>query len=348
MNTSIERFRQNEAVWDLFTRKEEYSPVTLDQYGRFIHSFSSYHDIQTPLVSKFLLETGSDISYPDDKPFAVCLTHDVNEIYPPFSHVLRSSLTHMRDRRIGELRDLWCWKYAGREHSPYLKFKEIMNLEERYEARSSFFVLASDEDIRRFRYHIEDLDAELGEMVDRGWEVGLHGGYYAYDEVQVLQQEKNRLERVLGRNVIGYRNHFLRFKVPDTWRHLVHAGFKYDTTLGYPDAVGFRNGMCHPHRPVDLADEGAVLNILEIPMIIMDDTLFGSVKSMNEAWVVTKRLIDVVESCRGTLTLNWHSQNLACPFLKSYSRLYERILNYCSEKNAWMASGEDIWRWWTG
>jgi len=26
--------------------------------------------------------------------------------------------------------------------------------------------------------------------------------------------------------------------------------------------------------------------------------------------------------------------------------IYEKILNYCYEKGAWMASGEEIWKWW--
>jgi hypothetical protein len=159
--------------------------------------------------------------------------------------------------------------------------------------------------------------------------------------------EKHRLERVLGRPVVGYRNHYLRFKIPNTWRHLEQAGFRYDTTLGYPDALGFRNGMCHPYHPVDLNNGEAVLNILEIPMIIMDASLAGLVESYDEAWSLTKGLIDIVEASRGTLTLNWHTNRLANPSFKSESRLYKRILDYCFERNAWLTSGEELWRWWT-
>ena len=51
--------------------------------------------------------------------------------------------------------------------------------------------------------------------------------------------------------MIGYRNHYLRFKLPETWKYLADAGFEYDTTLGYSNALGYRNGMCHPFRPYD-------------------------------------------------------------------------------------------------
>jgi peptidoglycan/xylan/chitin deacetylase (PgdA/CDA1 family) len=237
------------------------------------------------------------------------------------------------------------WRYKGKENSPYWNFKEIMQLEEKYGAKSSFYFLAIDRDIRRFRYNIEDLENELGFIVDKGWEVGLHGGYYAYNSLEEMEKEKRRLEKVLGKDVIGYRNHYLRFKVPDTWELLAKAGFKYDTTFGYEDIVGFRNGMCHPFEPFNL-NSNKEINILEIPLIIMDGALFGSAKSFEEAWETTRRLIDTVEKYKGVITLLWHSNNFNCAFRDKFIKLYEKILKYCYDKNAWMTSGNAIWRWW--
>jgi len=206
-------------------------------------------------------------------------------------------------------------------------------------------LLATDSDIRRFRYDIEDLEGELGRIVDRGWEVGIHGGYYAYNDLEEIMREKERLERALGRKVVGYRNHYLRFCVPDSWKILEKAGFEYDTTLGYPDTVGFRNGMCHPFRPYNLRTDMEV-NMLEIPMVIMDGTLFDSVRSYDEAWEVAKRLIETVAECHGVLTLNWHSNSFNCSFKTSWSRLYEKILSYCHERDAWMSSIQNFVDWW--
>ena len=189
------------------------------------------------------------------------------------------------------------------------------------------------------------LEGELGRIVDREWEVGLHGGYYACNDLEEIAREKGRLEQVLGRKVTGYRNHYLRFQVPDSWEILEKAGFRYDTTLGYPDMVGFRNGMCHPFWPYNLRTNMEV-GILEIPMVIMDVTLFNSTRSYSEAWQMAKALIDTVVSCHGVLTLNWHSNSFGCPFRGSWSRLYEKILQHCDSKNAWMTSGIEICKWW--
>jgi peptidoglycan/xylan/chitin deacetylase (PgdA/CDA1 family) len=341
MNHIYEKIRQHEDLWDLYTRKEEYTHQQLDQYGCFIPAYSARQEILEPSVSRFLIDEGYDIAYPDNKQFAVCLTHDVDEIYPPLTHTLLSTLTCLMVLDINGLKRQAFWKLYGKERSPYWNFQEIMDLEEKYGARSSFYFLATNSDVKRFRYNIEDLEGELGRIVDHGWEVGLHGGYYSYMDPKEILLEKERLEQVLGRKVTGFRNHYLRFKVPDSWEALTKAGFEYDTTLGYNDIVGFRNGMCHPFKPYNLYTDKEI-NILEIPLALMDGTLFNSVGSYDGAWKMTKRLIDTVASCCGVLTLNWHTNSFNCPFRDSYPRLYENILAYCHEKGAWMTCGEEI------
>jgi len=339
------KIRQHEDLWDLYTRKEEYTPQQLDQYGCFIPDYSSRQEILEPSVSRFLKGEGLNIAYPDNKQFAVCLTHDVDEIYPPLTHTLLSTMTSLKGLDIKGLKRQAFWKLNGKERSPYWNFQEIMDLEEKYSARSSFYFLATNADIRRFRYNIEDLEGELDKIVDRGWEVGLHGGYYAYNNLTQILIEKERLERVLGRKVTGYRNHYLRFKVPDSWEILVKAGFEYDTTLGYNDIVGFRNGMCHPFRPYNLRTDRES-NILEIPLAIMDNTLFESVRSYDEGVALIKRVVDTVKLYKGVLCVNWHSNSLNCPFKQKWDILYKFLLDYCYKRGAWMTSGERICTWW--
>jgi len=156
MLQSYNALRQHGELWDLYTRKEEYSPWRLDQHGCFPFADSSYQNIFEPVVSKILRDNGFEIEYPDKREFAVCLTHDVDEIYPPFKHTLLSSLTYLKKLNFGGLRKQIFWKLHGKEKSPYWNFREIMDLEEKYGACSSFYFLATDADINRFRYDIED------------------------------------------------------------------------------------------------------------------------------------------------------------------------------------------------
>ncbi len=345
MFNPIDVLQQDRNLWDLYTRKEEYSPQQLNRYELFIHAYSANQNILEPTVSKYLVSNGYEVEYPDHQQFAVCLTHDVDEIYPPHKHTLLSFLTCLKKLDFDGVKQQVCWNRYEKKKSPYWNFQEIMDLEEKYDARSTFYFLATNSDIRRFRYDIEDLEIVLGQIIDKEWEIGLHGGYYAYNDLKEILRERGRLEQVLGKKVVGYRNHYLRFRVPDSWEILEKAKFKYDTTLGYSDMVGFRNGMCHPFRPYNLRTSTEI-NILEIPMAIMDVTLFNSAKSYDEAWAMTRRLIDTVASCHGVLTLNWHSNNFSCPFRWSWPQLYEKILQYCSNKNAWMTSGIEIYKHW--
>ena len=114
--------------------------------------------------------------------------------------------------------------------NPLCNFGDIMALEGKYDAKSSFYFLTLNKGDLDFNFKVDDFEREIGNIDDNGWEVGLHGGHNAYTNLEEIKEKKKRLENVLGKKVIGYRNHFLKFKVPDTWELLSKAEFKYDKT----------------------------------------------------------------------------------------------------------------------
>ncbi|AKB76709.1 hypothetical protein MSHOH_0226 [Methanosarcina horonobensis HB-1 = JCM 15518] len=345
MRAMHELLKQKAGIWDLFTRKEEYHSNKLDEHGRFLFAEEYMRNASKPEVSRYLVENGMEIEFPENKTFAVCLTHDMDDIYPPLSHSLLSSSCCLKNLDFRGLATQFLWKFRGSEYSPYLNFSKIMDLEEDFGAKSSFYFIASREDPNRFRYDIEDLESRLGEISDRGWEAGLHGGYYSYDSSEAIKNEKERLEKVLGKKVLGFRNHYLRFKTPETWESLAEAGFSYDSTFGFSESVGFRNGMCHPFRPYNV-NKDREIDILEIPLTLMDVALFKTSRSFEEAWRRTKDLIDTTARLNGVITLLWHNFVFGCNFRDDWIKLYEKALHYCYDKGAWMTSGEEIYRWW--
>jgi len=327
----------------MFTRREEYNSPILDQYDRFPYYLSEHRNILEPEVSRFLIEKGLKVEYPEGKKFAVCLTHDIDAVYPYTSSlsVMYNAAKSLKERKIKNAFKMLL-NNINKRWNPWWNFNDIMTLEEKYRAKSSFYFLVLDKRDLDFNFRIDDLESELENITDNGCEVGLHGGHNAYNNLDEIKEKKKRLERVLGKKIVGYRNHYLRFKVPDTWELLSKAGFKYDTTFGYADCVGFRNGMCHPFKPFNL-DTNEEIDILEIPLTIMDDTLFKYMKlDMKGAWRVAKLLIDIVKKRNGIITILWHNTYMVGENL----RFYERILKYCYEKDAWMTSGEEIWKWW--
>ena len=336
----IDKIRAETEMWDLFTKKEEYNPLFLDQYERFPYYLSKHRDVMDPILSKYLIDHGLDPKYPDGKKFAVCLTHDIDVIKQTITNCAFESV---KSTIRGDYKNSLQYTISGldKKQHPYRDFERIMEIEDKYGAKSSFYFLALKPEERDYNYDLEEISDEIRDISDNGWEVGLHGGHESYNNIKVTVQEKKILEDIIGKKVVGYRNHYLKFKIPDTWEMLSEAGFKYDTTFGYADCAGFRNGMCHPFKPFNL-NTGKEIDILEIPLVIMDRTFSRDYMRLDfeGAWKLTKLLINRVEQYNGVITILWHNNFMTGEYLK----FYEKILKYCSDKNAWMTSGEEIFR----
>jgi peptidoglycan/xylan/chitin deacetylase (PgdA/CDA1 family) len=333
-----EILQKDPAIWALFTRMEEYQSTIRDKYDRFSYYASNDRDIFEPKASEYLVKNGFSLEYPENKPFAVCLSHDIDELYKTNGTKVFEALVQLRDSRLS----------AGKESLaqirskkiPFWNFSDIAALEDKYGAKSSFYFMVENPGDRDYNYDIEDCETIIGELSDGGWDIGLHGGHTTYHDPDAMKEKKKRLENVLKNKVAGYRNHYLRFTVPGSWEFLSQAGFLYDSTLGYHDCAGFRNGMCHPFRPFNRST-GKGIDIVEVPLTIMDTTLTNHMNlDPSTSWDLAKRLIDTVASCHGTISILWHNYS----FSGDQRRLYEKILKYCAEKDAWMTSAREIAR----
>ena len=76
----ITLLQKHPVIWDIFTRKEVQRSHS-GSYAPFPFYASKNRDIFEPLVSQYLIENKLPVEYPTNKPFAVCLTHDIDDIY---------------------------------------------------------------------------------------------------------------------------------------------------------------------------------------------------------------------------------------------------------------------------
>ena len=338
----IRKLQENKEIWDIFSRKEEYNPVIKDKLNRFSYAASKDRDIFEPRVSRFLTESGFTIEYPDRAEFAVCLSHDIDWIYKESWRKGLDSFRSLKSMNLSQsLQDILDLQSRKK---PYCNVEQIVELEERYGASSTFYFLALKSQDMDFSYDVADLAGEFEFLHEHGAEIGLHGGHDAYNSMDALSEEKKRLEKVLGKKVLGYRNHFLKFIVPDTWENLCKAGFLHDSTFGYSDCVGFRNGMCHPFMPFNLTTNREI-DILEIPLVIHDTTLFEGYMRLDPAtaWTLAKDLINKTERNHGVITVLWHNKTFNEP---ARAQLYEKILDFCTTKKAWMTNAGEIASFW--
>lgn len=342
--------RRNHELWELFSKKEEYNSIKLDEHKRFSYSLSKHRNVMYPSVSEHLIKQGFNAVYPEDKQFAIILTHDVDDIYVKLRHILLSIAYWSKNWDFSSTLHLTKGLF-NKSKTPYKNFRKIIQLEKKYDAKSSFYFLTSPNDIFGTKYELDDLHDEIGFLIDEDFEIGLHTGYHSYDNFEKIKKEKEMLEKMIGKKIIGARNHVLRFKTPQSWEQLSKAGLLYDTTFGYHDHIGFRNGMCHPFRPYNLNSEKTI-DILEIPLIIEDMTFIMYMKeNVRVCWDYIKGLIDTVKELNGVITILWHTWTFSYPvsyggmFGKEWNDLYEKILEYGQKKNAWITNCKELYEY---
>lgn len=139
--------------------------------------------------------------------------------------------------------------------------------------RSTFFVVPVHAHRRDPNYRIADITPQIKQALARGFSVELHASYCSAVESQSLQVEAQELRNSAGKQTLGSRQHWLRFNHSDLlFRQVEDAGLIFDSSMGFTDTVGFRNGACFAFPPYDFKNERPH-NFLEFPLAIMDGSL---------------------------------------------------------------------------
>jgi hypothetical protein len=175
-----------------------------------------------------------------------------------------------------------------------------------------------------------------------GHEIGLHPSYNSFTSSKKTGAEKERLDHVLRSKAKGVRQHFLRFKIPETWRAQAGLGFEHDATLGFPGHEGFRAAICHPFRPYD-SEKDEVIEIWEVPLLAMDGT-FQSYrnKTAEESLEIVKELILTVKKYHGVGVLLFHNTCYDQLDFPGWGRVFESSLEFALAEGAFVGSISEI------
>lgn len=261
----------------------------------------------------------------------VALTHDVDridKIYQYLQYPITSLLRGNFGRAWYHLSTVSKWKTV------YWNFEKLTELEDKYGVRSTFFYLIetipfdlfkpSEWNLALGRYDIRDkrILTAIETLKKGGWEIGLHGSYNSYKDLNLLKWEKKTLEEAAGLEVTGIRQHYLNMN-NDTWQIQKDAGFLYDTTLGYNNTIGFMDGKVAPFSPFHD-------HFVEFPMTMMD-FCFNAEK---DKWKLTEKITSQAEENDGIIVLNWHPDNLDEGDFPGFFRDYENLIQFYKEKGA--------------
>ncbi|MGN8214278.1 polysaccharide deacetylase family protein [Halococcus salifodinae] len=273
--------------------------------------------------------------------FALCLTHDVDRPYKTYQAISDALI----ERDLGQLA-------AFRPgHNPYWQFESLMGLEDDLGVRSAFYFL-SEPGLRNRpfqqwcnpRYWIEHLGRYDVETIDLtnivraldagGWEVGLHGSFNSFDDRDRLREEKAKIERALGHEVTGGRQHFLNLAPgKETWRHHRAIGLDYDSSLGSSTEYGFQHGH-EPLRPFD--DEFVVFPLTAMETALVEEGDFAA------AWDACEGLLTEAADNDAVMTVLWHPRLLSDDF-PGYRELYRRLIERALELDAWVGPPGELY-----
>lgn len=309
-----------------------------DEHGRLRPDRSAQDALgvrEVPIVNAYLLSLRSTLAetvgvpvathLPPGVRCAVVLSHDVDSPIDPGSpaHALSLALTNLRrGAKVRASMAYGCgaaWYAAlSRIQDPsarHFLFEEVMDAEERHGFRSTFFFAATSRfsgggSRRDVAYDVarEPLRAVLSRLVDRGHGVGLHTGYLAGADADRIARERHRLEVAAGAPVTGSRHHYYHMTKP-FWPSLAahgRAGLRYDSSVSFNDAPGYRLGVALPFRPWN-PETGQAVSTIQIPTLLMDSMLMSRPdQTVDGVLERVAGLISGLKRFEGVAAFDWH------------------------------------------
>lgn len=327
-------------------------------------------DIHIDLLKRWMLDAGIQVieipPVPDKYLFTVCLTHDVDFIkitdhgldHSVLGYIVRSIFTgFLRNYKsnITWKKMIKNWKalislpfvYLGLTKDVWFDIDRYCEIEK--DIPSTYFFLPYKEHpgktkgkrqprARMMKYDIQDYKPLIKNISSQGREIGLHG-LNAWDDDNIGKQEKRVLENLLEGKNVGVRIHWLYFK-QESPQLLENAGFLYDSTFGFNDAIGYKAGTSQVFKLP------TTKNLLELQLSVMDTSLFYKRRmGVNEpkAMNMINKLIDQCKKFGGVLTINWHTRSLSPE--RNWDEFYIELINLLKSEHVWFASAHDVIRW---
>jgi hypothetical protein len=309
------------AAFYLVSRYEEYIPFIADEHNRFPAEASLMHKHQClhlPLVNIYAEMLGE-----------ILLQANVNmELRKPSYRFINSvdidnAAAYLGKGLIrvlaGYTKDIVSLNFSEvaarsrvllqQKNDPFETYGYLQKLQKKYQFKTVFFALFSrmgqyDRSLTRFSSRLQRYVKGISDEN----EVGIHPSYRSNDDLTILEEELTSLQRVLKKDVVKSRQHFLKLSFPKTYRDLLNLEITDDYSMGYANVAGFRAGICTPFRFYDLEQE------IETPLVVhpfpfMDGTFIYYLKlKPQQAWPVIKNYINTYRRYGGEFIPIWHNR----------------------------------------
>jgi hypothetical protein len=303
---------------------------------------------------------------PAGRDFIVCLTHDIDFIgirrhlfdHTMWGFLYRSTIGALRRALAGRMpasRLLKTWRAAASLPFVFLgwardfwePFSWFLDVEQQlpatyflipFKGRVGEHVPGRHATRRATAYDVGDIPEWTTRLQEQGCEVGVHG-IDAWHDAGKGRAELTRIADAIGKSRVGIRVHWL-LSDSETASTLEQAGYDYDTTAGYNETIGYRNGTAQAFRPF------GANTLLELPLHIQDGALFYPHNlDLPEADAARqcRLLIDHARSSGGVLTVLWHDRSHGPE--RFWGDFYISLVATLRSSNAWFATASQAVDW---
>ena len=237
----------------------------------------------------------------------IFLSHDVDWRLqgPPIEHILER-----KDRFEQELFE------NTKPENLYRNIPEYMEIEEKFDVRSTFFFRTFYEN-----GNVLDYEDDIKQLQKLDWEIGLHTDPSSINDLDKIRLEKEKLESISGKQIIGNRVHYLNYnsELPEKLEKL---GFSYDSSLRHSKDIIDEKEMGYSR----------IHGIIEFPVTLMDAYLFTYMKIREEKIISEfQKTLDLGRSLaeNNVISVIWHENVLK---MKG-GRVYKQILEFLTSQD---------------
>jgi hypothetical protein len=327
------------ASFFLVSRYEEYSDHKPDEYGRYKASSSLAFrngflgipviDLWTKELAKGLLKKFQTLAFKRNE-YKSLVTFDTDE---PFEYlgkgIFRSIGGLLRDLTVpdGHASDRYNTVAKGKP-DPFEVFGYITDSIEKNNTDAKFFFPVGDRS--KYDHNPSWKNDEYRSLMSRlakKYKYGIHPSFAASDNFTILNRETSRLKSILKTDVVSGRYHYIRLKMPESYRILKEAGIKEDYSMGYPEEPGFRAGIARPYYFYDIEEEKQT-GLKIVPFQAMDATMYkykklDSISSLE----ILQKLINETRRAGGLFVTIWHNTSLLDnPECQGWRGVFESML----------------------
>ena len=348
------------ASFYLLSRYEEYLPHKKDIYGRYAHENSlAFREgfLQLPLINIWAKAFRSQLEakfpgYVFNKPeprIPFLATYDIDQAYS-YKHkpIWKNAIGFLRSLAKGKVhsvKERWD-VLTGKENDPFDAYRWMDQLNKKYNlATFYFFIVANaagkyDKNISPAKKGMQDIIRQHANQ----YHTGIHPSWQSGDDISLIEKERRTLEKITGTKITDSRQHYIRFTLPQTFRHLITAGIKNDFSMGYGSINGFRASVASSFYWFDL-EKNETTSLLLYPFCYMDaNSFYEQQYSPQQAFDEMKHYYNAVTAVNGTMVSIWHnnflgSDKLYAGWKEAYEKFIAEILNQTPSASGSTAAG---------